>query len=617
MTEKAASRALRKAQYQEAKLRDHVLTTVIRAENASNLSEILADAPTAQLWLLNAGVARGVALKEISFELRNLCDVSGSVAVWGDRRHAFALAVFDSVADSLKVVDALRERRLVLPSMNGRVAVVEYSTRRQLAGADRVGARCLAPDSRVVVEDPNGTSVDVPGVHVLLDFITEAEEAAMLADIDARQWIPLAQRRVQHYGYAFDYAHNNVDLTQPLPGPRPPFFDMPLDRAAQLAPKLVPFRCDQLTLNEYQPHDQIPPHVDTHHAFEDPILSLSLGSHTVMDFRLPVPLTDAAGTAAGTVIKRASVFLPRRSLLVLSGSARYEWWHGIAQRVTDVVEGRVLQRGRRVSLTYRRVRNDPICACPFVAYCPTQLAEIERKRASATLRDHETAVERRHVADVYDTIAPHFSATRYKPWPRVAEFVDALADASVLLDVGCGNGRYMTDDRRFLHVGLDRSIGLLQQCIAQAPGRELCLGSALALPYRDACVDAAMTIAVVHHFSTLERRIDAVREMARVVRPGGPILITVWAWEQEKFKNELSQDLFVQWQNSEDGVTYQRYYHLFQKGELESVCAAVDTVELVNSYYDTDNWVVILRRKSNSSSSSSSGSSSSSSNNER
>jgi tRNA (uracil-5-)-methyltransferase TRM9 len=148
-----------------------------------------------------------------------------------------------------------------------------------------------------------------------------------------------------------------------------------------------------------------------------------------------------------------------------------------------------------------------------------------------------------------------------------------------------------------LHVGLDRSIGLLQQCIAQSPGRELCLGSALALPYRDACTDAVMSIAVVHHFSTRERRVDAVREMARVVRPGGPILITVWAWEQEKFKNELSQDLFVQWQNSEDGVTYQRYYHLFAKNELEAVCADVETVELVNSYYDTDNWVVVLRRK--------------------
>jgi SAM-dependent methyltransferase len=36
----------------------------------------------------------------------------------------------------------------------------------------------------------------------------------------------------------------------------------------------------------------------------------------------------------------------------------------------------------------------------------------------------------------------------------------------------------------------------------------------------------------VHHYSTDHRRLIALRECARVLRPGGRMLITVWAWEQ-------------------------------------------------------------------------------------
>lgn len=229
-----------------------------------------------------------------------------------------------------------------------------------------------------------------------------------------------------------------------------------------------------------------------------------------------------------------------------------------------------------------------MCACPFVDYCPTQLAAANERV--------ETAVEREHVAAVYDAIAPHFSATRYKPWPRVAQFVASLPLGAVLLDIGCGNGRYMSRDNRIVHLGMDRSIGLLQQSVAHDSRRHAALGSALDLPYRDTCADAAMSIAVIHHFSTLERRIAAVREAARVVRRGGRLLFTAWAWEQDKFKNEPSQDLFVKWKLAGTDETYQRYYHLFEEGELERLCEQVASVKLVESYYDTDNWAVILEK---------------------
>jgi len=45
----------------------------------------------------------------------------------------------------------------------------------------------------------------VPGLVLLPGFVSEQEEAALLALVDSRPWQALAKRRVQHYGYTFHY----------------------------------------------------------------------------------------------------------------------------------------------------------------------------------------------------------------------------------------------------------------------------------------------------------------------------------------------------------------------------------------------------------------------------
>ncbi|KAJ1471029.1 hypothetical protein T484DRAFT_1599061, partial [Baffinella frigidus] len=51
--------------------------------------------------------------------------------------------------------------------------------------------------------------------------------------------------------------------------------------------------------------------------------------------------------------------------------------------------------------------------------------------------------EDEYVHGVYDTIAEHFSNTRYKPWPKVGDFLIGLPAGSAVADVGCGNGKYL------------------------------------------------------------------------------------------------------------------------------------------------------------------------------
>jgi alkylated DNA repair dioxygenase AlkB len=107
--------------------------------------------------------------------------------------------------------------------------------------------------------------------------------------------------------------------------------------------RLAPARPDQVILNEYLPGQGIASHIDCQPCFTDTIISLSLGSPCVMDFtrkqtRQVVPL-----------------LLESRSLVVLQEEARYGWLHGIPARKTDQYGDMMIQRGRRVSLTFRKV----------------------------------------------------------------------------------------------------------------------------------------------------------------------------------------------------------------------------------------------------------------------
>lgn len=54
--------------------------------------------------------------------------------------------------------------------------------------------------------------------------------------------------------------------------------------------------------------------------------------------------------------------------------------------------------------------------------------------------------ELENVHKIYNEIANHFSETRHSPWPQVKQFIDDLPIGSVLVDIGCGNGKYLSSN---------------------------------------------------------------------------------------------------------------------------------------------------------------------------
>lgn len=191
------------------------------------------------------------------------------------------------------------------------------------------------------------------------------------------------------------------------------------------------------------------------------------------------------------------------------------------------------------------------------------------------------------VRATYERIAESFSAIRKEPWPEVLQFIRNLPDRARVLDVGCGNGRHarVLVDRGLSAVGLDFSRALLLLGRGYAAGEaEASIhwveGEATALPLRKNSVDAVLCVAVLHHLPTRGDRVAALREIRRVLVPGGRVFVSVWALDQPRFQKmtesqrdrppESRGDVEVPW-TLPNGTVIPRYYHLFQGGELEAL----------------------------------------------
>ena len=183
---------------------------------------------------------------------------------------------------------------------------------------------------------------DVPGLRYVPDFISPEEEDRLIERIDGCEWLTDLKRNVQHYGWRYDYTARHVDSSMRL-GRLPDWADSIGQRL--VTEELLSTPPDQVIVNEYKANQGISRHVDSP-GFADGIATISLLESWEMVFR-----------QRGTQELKVSRRLERRSAMVLTGPARYDWTHEIPPRKTesDPSSGQRLKRKRRISLTFRRV----------------------------------------------------------------------------------------------------------------------------------------------------------------------------------------------------------------------------------------------------------------------
>jgi len=157
-------------------------------------------------------------------------------------------------------------------------------------------------------------------------------------------------------------------------------------------------------------------------------------------------------------------------------------------------------------------------------------------------------------------------------------------------------------------------------------------------------VDLCISIAVLHHLATSDRRLKALKEINRVLTVRGQALVYVWAKEQcrnqnlstylkqsktnkpkaestpevtKEFcvesidvnlpihtnrSNFVHNDLLVPWklnqkkEQENESKTHLRYYHVFEESELKLLCEQIDNCKVIDYYYDQGNWCVIFEK---------------------
>ncbi|MFH1657616.1 MAG: methyltransferase domain-containing protein [bacterium] len=191
----------------------------------------------------------------------------------------------------------------------------------------------------------------------------------------------------------------------------------------------------------------------------------------------------------------------------------------------------------------------------------------------------------RETCQDYNRIALPFTRSRGFIWD-ISELADYVKSGDKVLDLGCGNGRLcrIFKDRQIDYVGVDGSEELISLAQENYPHLEFQVADPLNLLFPANHFDGVFSIRVLHHFPSREYRLQFLKEAARILKPGGTLVLTVWnVWGCKDrqnlirlIKHTLTKifkksrldfgDALIPW-----GDEAMRYYHFFTKNELKTL----------------------------------------------
>lgn len=185
------------------------------------------------------------------------------------------------------------------------------------------------------------------------------------------------------------------------------------------------------------------------------------------------------------------------------------------------------------------------------------------------------------LANVYDLISQDFSRTRQQTWGELEVLLDGTPRGSRVLDIGCGNGRLfpLLHQKQCEVAGIDISEGLRDIAQKRFCDADIRVGDFCHIPFGEGVFDEIWAVASFHHLPTQKQRIKALREMSRVLKKHGQIVMTVWnLWDQVRYKRQKRharwRSIFLPWWDKRDFLIpwgqkkIPRYYHSFSVDNL-------------------------------------------------
>ena len=199
--------------------------------------------------------------------------------------------------------------------------------------------------------------------------------------------------------------------------------------------------------------------------------------------------------------------------------------------------------------------------------------------------------------NIYDRIAGHFSATRRGLWNELLPFKNLVKNGDRILDVGCGNGRLyqLFDNLSIDYVGLDQSKNLLAEARKKFPSAQFIVGEMSKLPFAEDSFDIIFCIAAFHHLPSDELRMRTLKEMKRVLRANGKIVMTNWNGESDWITSKISYGkirklmddayhFIIPWKNNKGEVKGLRHYWLLPPDDFTKLMLKVG-LKMDDQYY--------------------------------
>jgi len=186
------------------------------------------------------------------------------------------------------------------------------------------------------------------------------------------------------------------------------------------------------------------------------------------------------------------------------------------------------------------------------------------------------------VRQSYDNIAEDFSRTRKSVWEEFKPLGQYAKEEDKILDLGCGNGRLIElfQGKNIEYAGIDNSQKLIEIASQKYPNGNFQVFDGLKIPFPDNYFDVIFCMAVLQHIPGSELRQEFLKEIRRVLKPEGKLILSTWyLWQKDSFwsllikstlkklvgKSELDFfDIMKPW-----GKISERYFHNFRKEELK------------------------------------------------
>lgn len=437
-----------------------------------------------------------------------------------------------------------------------------------------------------------------------------------------------------HYGNRLLNEDNQFGL--PIPPSIPNYLQSIVDTYTGTA---VPCVINRVSVRTIHPGAHTKPVLESN-LYESFLILIPVGSHIAIKLQPIEPSSTTQHTH--------DIIIPDSCALILLNDAVQQYSWNVIGKTRDWIDNKQVKRKETIFIELRHVQSiGQQQSLQSHAATTTSTLSKDKKILALPVSDISTlnaAIESAHVQNVYDSIAGHFSSTRHTPWPKIDHYVRCIPSHSIVADVGCGNGKYMGLNKEVTIIGCDLSEPLVKICDER--GYHAVVGDALNIPLRSNMFDFVLNIAVLHHISTVERRIQIINELLRVCKSGGEILVSAWAFEQDSTSRRSfpTQDVYVPWNvparhykpdaiqnnnnnstnidhndslvstpcsnelsellkpklldtaNTEKLIVVHRYCHVYKQGELQQLFESAELCTVVNTYYDRGNWCVLVRK---------------------